>query len=177
MGTRFHMVGYDYDLCEAEFGKLSEQDRTSYEVIARPGTLPVRYVPWGSGGGAAAAQAPAPAQAPVAVAEPVVVAVEATPAPAPAPAPEPEPVMSAVFEMDATLPDGTVVEAGVEVSKKWTVKNNGTVAWPVDTTVKYVEGEMVGTTTEFAVGELQPGASTDVEVTLITGSLCRAATS
>ena len=85
-------------ICEAEFGKLSEQDRTSYEVIARPGTLPVRYVPWGSGGGAAAAPV---AVAPVAVAEPepVVVAVEATPAPEP----EPEPVMSAVFEMDASF--------------------------------------------------------------------------
>ena len=150
IGTRFHMVGYDYDLCEAEFGKLAEEDRTAYEAIAKPGALPVRYVPWSAAGGAAA---PAAAPAPVAV----VPVHEAAPTP----------FMSAIFEKDATLPDGTVVEAGVEVVKTWTVKNNGTLAWPVDTTITYVDGEMVGTTSEFAVGEVQPGASADVEVTLV----------
>ena len=33
VGTRFHKIGEDYDLCEAEFAKLSEADRASFEKI------------------------------------------------------------------------------------------------------------------------------------------------
>ena len=35
-GPRFHKKGEDYDLCEAEFVKLSNQDKASYERIDQP---------------------------------------------------------------------------------------------------------------------------------------------
>eukprot|EP00729_Bicosta_minor_P007175 gene7175-17692_t len=42
-GTRYQMAGYDYDLCEAEFEKLAEEDKVNYVVIARPSDLAVPY--------------------------------------------------------------------------------------------------------------------------------------
>ena len=33
VGTRFHKIGENYDLCEAEFAKLSEADKASFEKI------------------------------------------------------------------------------------------------------------------------------------------------
>jgi hypothetical protein len=33
VGTRFHKIGEDYDLCEAEFAKLSEADKALFEKI------------------------------------------------------------------------------------------------------------------------------------------------
>jgi hypothetical protein len=36
IGTRYHKIGADYDLCEAEFTKLSEADKSMYEKIDQP---------------------------------------------------------------------------------------------------------------------------------------------
>lgn len=84
-----------------------------------------------------------------------------------APAPAPAPTVSAIFEADATLPDGTVVESGAEVVKTWSVRNNGSAPWPADTVISHVDGEMAGTAAEFAVGEVGVGASANIEVTLV----------
>lgn len=45
VGTRYSKVGCkpSYDLCEADFNELSEDDRTQYEIIAKMGDPPVRY--------------------------------------------------------------------------------------------------------------------------------------
>jgi len=43
VGTRYHKIGQDYDLCEEEFGKLSENDRRAFEVIFTRGSQPVPY--------------------------------------------------------------------------------------------------------------------------------------
>jgi len=37
IGTRFHLEGADYDLCEAEFEKLPELERLMFVKIERPG--------------------------------------------------------------------------------------------------------------------------------------------
>jgi len=42
-GTRYNLVGLNYDLCEAEFNKLSEDEKTKFVVIARQGDRPVPY--------------------------------------------------------------------------------------------------------------------------------------
>ena len=57
IGTRYHKVEEyykegsdlchyneeDYDLCHAEFVKLSEEERSAFEVIRRPGDVPIPY--------------------------------------------------------------------------------------------------------------------------------------
>lgn len=45
VGTRYSKVGCkpSYDLCEADFNELSEDDRKQYEIIAKMGDPPVRY--------------------------------------------------------------------------------------------------------------------------------------
>ena len=36
VGWRFHLIGKDYDLCEAEFNKLPDAEKANYEKIAPP---------------------------------------------------------------------------------------------------------------------------------------------
>merc|ERR1719272_1789831 len=63
-GARYQMAGYDYDLCETEFNKLAEDDKTNYVVIANPGAKAVRYQPKAAKTAAPATQAADPAPAP-----------------------------------------------------------------------------------------------------------------
>jgi hypothetical protein len=44
-GPRYHKKGEDYDLCEAEFLKLSDQAKLAFECIAKPGDDPVDMDP------------------------------------------------------------------------------------------------------------------------------------
>lgn len=46
MGTRFHKMGDDFDLCEEEFAKLPEDDKMRYEVFKWRGAQPVPYAEW-----------------------------------------------------------------------------------------------------------------------------------
>lgn len=41
VGTRYHKIGADHDLNEAEFKKLAPADQQAYEAIAYPGATPV----------------------------------------------------------------------------------------------------------------------------------------
>ena len=36
VGWRFHLIGKNYDLCEAEFNKLPDAEKANYEKIAPP---------------------------------------------------------------------------------------------------------------------------------------------
>ena len=42
-GTRYHLIGKNYDLNEAEFKRLPEKDKLQYEVILYPGAEATRY--------------------------------------------------------------------------------------------------------------------------------------
>jgi len=41
LGTRYHRIGQNYDLNEAEFAKLLPSEQEKYEMISRPGATPV----------------------------------------------------------------------------------------------------------------------------------------
>ena len=41
VGTRFHKVNEDRDLCEAEFIQLPLDDRSAFEAIHHPGSAPI----------------------------------------------------------------------------------------------------------------------------------------
>lgn len=45
IGSRYHLIGSDYDLCEEHFNELPPDQHTLYEVIHTPGADPVRVVP------------------------------------------------------------------------------------------------------------------------------------
>jgi len=40
-GPRYHKRGLDYDLCEAQFRKLSTKEQTQFEMISKPGVTPI----------------------------------------------------------------------------------------------------------------------------------------
>jgi len=44
VGNRWHKIGADYDLCEAEFAKLSEQEKSLFELIPTCGARPTPYI-------------------------------------------------------------------------------------------------------------------------------------
>ena len=46
VGTRYHKSGQDYDLCEAEFAKLSETDKPLYEKIQSPESESASWPPF-----------------------------------------------------------------------------------------------------------------------------------
>jgi len=41
VGVRYHKIGHNYDLNEAEFLKLTPSEQKKYEIISRPGATPV----------------------------------------------------------------------------------------------------------------------------------------
>ena len=47
VGTRYHLPGQDYDLCQAEWDKLPPQEQATYERIERPDMRPYpRPIDW-----------------------------------------------------------------------------------------------------------------------------------
>lgn len=45
-GIRFHLIGANYDVCEAEFNKFPDEEKKKYEVIIRRGAEPLPYDKW-----------------------------------------------------------------------------------------------------------------------------------
>lgn len=44
VGTRYHLPGADWDLCQAAFEVLSEAEKLMYAIIRHPGAKPIKYV-------------------------------------------------------------------------------------------------------------------------------------
>eukprot|EP00047_Mylnosiga_fluctuans_P009154 m.10178 g.10178 ORF g.10178 m.10178 type:complete len:837 (-) comp2498_c0_seq2:78-2588(-) len=79
------------------------------------------------------------------------------------------------FEADVTIPDMTPLPFGEVIVKRWTVRNTGATAWPVDVVVVFEGGTMHGTQEEFPIrGPVQPGETVEVAVTLIVPELSAA---
>ncbi|GAA5898389.1 hypothetical protein JCM8208_006968 [Rhodotorula glutinis] len=75
----------------------------------------------------------------------------------------------AVFVADLTLLDGSVVPAGSEFHKVWTVRNSGTTSWPAGTRLVHVGGfssKVAGGASRvksFAVAVVAPGEVAEVQ--------------
>merc|ERR1719171_904700 len=50
VGNRYHLRGHDYDLCQAEFDKLSANEKALYDVIPYPPYQCPRGGAWGGAG-------------------------------------------------------------------------------------------------------------------------------
>jgi len=44
VGTRYHLPGAGWDLCQAAFEVLSEAEKLMYDIIRHPGAKPIKYV-------------------------------------------------------------------------------------------------------------------------------------
>lgn len=71
------------------------------------------------------------------------------------------------FVKDVTIPDGTVFGPGDTFTKTWRLKNRGTCTWTPDYMLVYSSGAQLGGTTAVRLpGNVPPGQTVDVSVTL-----------
>jgi hypothetical protein len=71
------------------------------------------------------------------------------------------------FVKDVTIPDGTKFAPGEIFAKTWRLKNRGTCTWTPDYMLVFTSGEPMGGTTAVRLpGNVAPGQSVDVSVTL-----------
>ncbi len=90
--------------------------------------------------------------------------------PVPATAPVVTPTTScdaASFITDVTYPDGTEVNAGGSFTKTWRLKNVGSCSWTPSYALVFTGGEaMAGPAAQSLVGNVNPGQTVDLSVTL-----------
>jgi hypothetical protein len=104
---------------------------------------------------------------------PTQTAIQATATPLP-PTSTPPPTATAVsycdwvtFVKDVTISDGTKFAPGETFTKTWRLKNRGTCTWTADYMLVFTSGEPMGGTTALRLpGNVAPGQSVDVSVTL-----------
>lgn len=170
IGMRYHKIGANYDLNEAEFAKLAPAEQTAFEQIVAPFARPIpiaagyvhrpgraperastsaqqrahtrcRFVPRGF--------APLRAMASVSAA-----AADATPSP------------KMTFVRDVTVEDGSAFAPGVVFTKVWEIKNSGAASWPEGVVLAHVGGRDLGVVPADAVAvpPLNVGEKCDVAV-------------
>lgn len=69
------------------------------------------------------------------------------------------------FIQDATIPDGTQVEPGSTLDKRWDVQNSGTCAWNENYRIKLIAGDALGAASEQALFPTLGGGSTTIRIT------------
>ncbi len=74
---------------------------------------------------------------------------------------------AAAFVADVTYPDGTEVNAGDSFTKTWRLKNVGSCSWTPSYALVFTGGEaMGGPAAQSLVGNVNPGQTVDISVTL-----------
>lgn len=68
---------------------------------------------------------------------------------------------------DITIPDGTVVTAGVSIDKRWQIRNNGTCDWAEGYTLRRTSGDALGADESQPLNQTRSG-STDVLQVILT---------
>jgi len=115
VGPRYHVLGNNYDLCEAEFDKLPEAERCLYVRIDQPG----------------ASSVPCLMQEPKAAEQPAA-AEQAAAAEQPA----------CSFVADVTVPDGCEVAPQEWLVKTWRLRNDGDLAFPAGVKLECAGGNL-----------------------------------
>ncbi len=75
--------------------------------------------------------------------------------------------LSAAFEADVTVPDGTHFDNGESFVKTWRLRNNGTCDWPEGTVLAFVSGSKMGGPDSVQVGAVKAGQSVEISVNLV----------
>jgi len=191
VGTRYHLNGHDYDLCQNEYDKLSEEEKRGYTAIPPPSPDlhgaaaaaasafgapfasalrsafggPWRRPPHGRGGppgGHHHHHGPhGHHHAPP--------GCMGAPPGCGGPPGHGSHKLSARFVRDVTIFDGTQMPPSTPFTKIWRLKNNGEMPWPPGTKMLFVGGDQM--THEMAVplsrtSPVMPGEEVDVAVSM-----------
>ncbi len=101
---------------------------------------------------------------------PIIIQVTNTPAPTSTPVPAATQVAYCdwvSFIKDVSIPDGILLSANETFTKTWRLKNRGTCTWTPDYMLVYANGAQMGGTTALRLpGNVAPGQTVDVSVTL-----------
>lgn len=148
VGNRYTVVGKNYDLCEAEYAKLSEKEKAHFRCIPPPhGKLPP-----GPFGRAGCSWGGRQRQARCASGDPSL------------------PKLAARFVRDVSIFDGTQMPPGTKFTKIWRLKNVGEAPWPPGTRMLFVGGDQMSADVSVPIstdGPLMPGQETDVAVEMV----------
>jgi len=74
------------------------------------------------------------------------------------------------FVTDLTAPDGSNFLTNQSFVKVWKVRNEGNTAWPEDTHLVFVGGDLLSNIQSVAVPSIKPGEEIDIAVDMITPS-------
>ena len=93
-------------------------------------------------------------------------AASSTPFPIASPTPEANLpcVDNLLFLEDLTIPDGTVVEAGAFLDKRWLVENNGACNWKANYHLALIAGPELGATSIQALYPARSGAQAQIRI-------------
>jgi len=69
------------------------------------------------------------------------------------------------FLSDATIPDGTQVEPGSTLDKRWEVENSGTCSWNEKYRLKLIAGDALGAASEQALFPTLAASTTTLRIT------------
>lgn len=157
VGPRYHKINEDYDLCEAAFDSIPNEEKKNYEIINQPGDEPV----------------------PMSVADPelftdgVVDQSESPDVDDVAETPQPSsPVTHSVeFVADVTFPANCSVPSDDNFDKIWRVRNNGQTKWPEGSQLVASEGLLSPKTLYYPVPSVHPGEEVNVSAKISTMKL------
>ncbi len=68
------------------------------------------------------------------------------------------------FVQDLTIPDDTIVSAGLAFDKQWLVENNGTCNWSSGYRLKHVGGAVLGAPEEVALYPARAGTQATIQI-------------
>jgi len=69
-----------------------------------------------------------------------------------------------VFAADLTIPDGTIVQPGEELEKRWQVRNSGTCNWDAGYQVRLTSGPAMGAPEEQALYPARTGTEAKIRM-------------
>ncbi|HRQ37574.1 MAG TPA: PA14 domain-containing protein [Chloroflexota bacterium] len=100
----------------------------------------------------------------------IIIPATATPWP-PTPTPvlptaTPACIYNMAFVTDVTIPDDTAIPPGINFTKTWRLRNNGTCAWPAGSSWVFAGGDQMNGPNAVSVPAARPGETADVSVLL-----------
>jgi len=148
VGNRYHLLGHDYDLCEAEFLKLTADEQAKFEKIPHPS--------WGRCGGGRWGKHHGMHHGPHHGMHH-------------GPHHGMHHKLAARFVSDVNIFDGTQVAPQMPFTKIWKIKNVGEVPWPPGTKMLFVGGDQMSAqmTVPLTSKIVLPGQEVDVAVDMV----------
>lgn len=76
-------------------------------------------------------------------------------------------IPSARFVEDVTIPDDSLFNSGVNLTKTWRLRNDGTCAWPEGTVWAFIGGDLMGAQSPVQVELAEPDRIIDISVDMV----------